>query len=168
MYDNILTFGITELEKYPFCKYKIYCKQFIERCNLSIPCEKPNIESIDNICVTACVKSFKLIKTILGYKLIVEGIIKYKVMYTADTIGQSVHSAHFEHSFCNFILLDKICSTSATMPCISDVFIGIEDIVINSYDCNNIDICVFLIMYPLVNDTPRYSCKNSDDYDFYC
>ncbi|MEF9992552.1 MAG: DUF3794 domain-containing protein [Romboutsia sp.] len=145
MENEIIKFGVTELDNYPLCVNKNYCKQVIENDILLLPCKKPNIECIDSIFVSACVKDFKIIKTILGYKIIIRGTKKYKIMYTADNSLQSVHSVSFEKSFFEFILLDKLECRN-----IKDIFIGIEDIIVNCYDCRNIDIILLFIIYPII------------------
>ncbi|WP_343338692.1 hypothetical protein TPELB_08950 [Terrisporobacter petrolearius] len=128
---------------------------------LNVPCEKPDIEHIDQVHAKAEVTCVKLIETpylfdnvgvydvvrlttnssdeleiseiiaenaivfiqkpdnpdqliitkpneegtcLTGRKLIVEGILKQKVVYTADVDVQSVHSAHYEIPFSAFII----------------------------------------------------------------
>lgn len=162
MNKNVVFFGITDLDCYPNCKYGNCCKEFIESNTLCIPCKKPDIEDIDNVHVDCYVKNFKIIKTIQGYKLIIEYIIKYKVMYTADTCEQSVHTAHWETSFCQFLLLPK--NLNVNNICISDVFIGIEDIILKSNDSRVIDMCVLLILIPIFTVPFPISHNNLDDY----
>ena len=147
--NSTVKFGITELDKYPLCMNKNYCKQFIENDTLLLPCQKPDIECIDNLFVDVCIDDFKIIDTILGPKVIVEGIKKYKIIYTGDNEVQSVHSASFEEYFCQFILLDKFVRNMRNNN-IKDIFIGIEDIVIKCYDCRSIEIALILIIYPII------------------
>ncbi|WP_343338688.1 hypothetical protein TPELB_08920 [Terrisporobacter petrolearius] len=161
MNKNIVYFGITDLDCYPTCKYGNCCKEFIENDTLCIPCKKPDVEDIDNIHVDCFVKDFKIIKTIQGYKIVVTGIIKYKVMYTADTCEQSVHTAHWERCFCQFLLLPK--SLNVNNVCISDVFIGIEDIILKSNGSRVIDLCLLLILIPIFKVPSPISQNTLDD-----
>lgn len=150
MQNEILTYGVTELERYPACICRAHCKETVSNDILYIPSQKPDIECIESINVSVYVKNFKIIKTIMGSKLVIEGIKKYKVMYTADNCEQSVHSAHFERGFCEFILLDNNYY-SGYSQCVRDIFIGIEDIIVNNYNCRIVDISTILILCPIVN-----------------
>lgn len=124
---------------------------------LNVPCQKPDIEHIDQVHAKAEITCVKLIETpylfkkekvdvvklnedgtlssggviaegvevyvvsnnpniplmtepneegtcLTGRKLIVEGVLKQKVVYTADVDVQSVHSAHYEIPFSAFII----------------------------------------------------------------
>jgi hypothetical protein len=104
---------------------------------LTIPDEKPDIEQIDKIFVKVKIISKRVVATpvatvenaegtkLTGRKLIVEGIIEQKIVYTADVPEQSLHSAHFNIPFSAFIVLpkdvkleDKFC----VEVCVEDVF----------------------------------------------
>lgn len=162
MSKNILTFGITDLDAYPNLKCGVCWKEVMQDDTLCIPCQKPDIEEIDSIHLNVCVTDFKIIRTIQGYKLIIEGIKKYKIMYTANTCEQSVHSAHWESHFCEFVLLSKnfyIHNFS-----ISDVFIGIEDIVVKYNDKRMIDVSIFLIICPVIKSATTVSTTTPEDY----
>lgn len=73
-----------------------------------------------------------------GRKLIIEGLLKQKVVYTAEVGCQSVHSAHFEIPFSSFIIVypkfenDEVVVDDAIVDldetfcvnvCVEDVFI---------------------------------------------
>lgn len=148
MSKAILKFGVTDLEHYPQCRYTANCKEFLENDILCIPKQKPDIEDIDSVYADVYIKDFKVIKTIQGFKVIVEGLKKYKIMYTANTCEQSVHSAHWESCFCEFILLNKEHYDSCNI-CIHDIFVGIEDIIIKYNNERIVDICLILVMYPI-------------------
>jgi hypothetical protein len=148
MSKSILTFGVTDLDCYPPCKSIMHCKEFLENDILCVPSQKPDIEDIDSVYASVYIKNFKIIKTIQGFKVIVEGLKKYKIMYTANTCEQSVHSAHWESCFCDFILLGDQCDDSCNI-CVHDIFIGIEDIVIKYNDNRIVDISLILVMYPI-------------------
>ncbi|HSQ87530.1 DUF3794 domain-containing protein, partial [Romboutsia sp.] len=92
-------------------------KQLSVDTNVKIPPQKPEAEDI--IEITACVDITYtyLIKTpvvtsyegqeLTGWKLIVEGIIRQKVVYIANEPTQSVHAAEFEIPFSTFVILPK-------------------------------------------------------------
>jgi hypothetical protein len=105
---------------------------------LKIPCEKPDIENIDKIFINVKIISKRVIKTpnsngtpnaegtlLTGRKLIIEGVLNQKIVYTADVPEQSVHSAHFQVPFSAYIVIpadtelyDKFC----VKTCIEDVY----------------------------------------------
>lgn len=103
---------------------------------LTIPCVKPNIESIDKIYINSKITTTKVIKTptatenpegliLTGYKLLVEGLLCQTLVYTADECEQSVHSAHFNMPFSTYIVLPSGTSLDAEFKvtvCIEYVF----------------------------------------------
>lgn len=86
---------------------------------LTIPCVKPNIESIDKIYINSKITTTKVIATpksttenpeglkLTGRKLLVEGLLCQTLVYTADECEQSVHSAHFNMPFSTYIVLPE-------------------------------------------------------------
>lgn len=84
---------------------------------LDIPCAKPDIETINNVMGEVEILSSYIIQTqvgtsvegqqLSGYKLIVHGALKEVVEYTANEPSQSVHSAHYNVLFSNFIILPQ-------------------------------------------------------------
>lgn len=112
---------------------------------LTIPELKPDIEQIDQVYIAVKLVSKKIIETpeavdpitdvlienaegtkLTGRKLIIEGVLKQKIVYTALVTDQSVHSAHFEIPFSAFIVLRRDVSTDDEFCvdiCIEDVFI---------------------------------------------
>lgn len=143
--ENISITGITPLDYYPNSKCIINNKQNMQTIDVCVPCEKPEIEEIEEVKVNICSTKFKIIETILGPKLIFNGIMKIKVIYTANNCEQSLHSAHWEISFCDFILLDNLCNTSYDINC-ADLFAGLEDVCINYYDCRLINLSILYII----------------------
>lgn len=119
---------------------------------LDIPSQKPSMEGIVTVNTCAQIISQRVIKTptvtgytnsagvavpgteigngectfLTGRKLIVEGIITQKVVYTSLTENQALHSANFMIPFSTFIIVeaDTPLSTEFRLyPYIEDVFV---------------------------------------------
>ena len=111
-----------------------------------VPIQKPDIEQIVKVYSNAEVKRYKVIKTpkgtslegvkLTGYKIIVEGEIKYKIQYVADTKSQSVHTFHYTTPFMSFVVLPEEFSPTSYLT----VSAFIEDIYAHQIDCR----CVYL------------------------
>lgn len=88
---------------------------------LSIPSQKPDIESLNSINISVNIIRSQVIKTpkpltnevevnlegkiLTGRKLVVEGELCQKISYTSCTEEQSVHSAHFYMPFSAYIVV---------------------------------------------------------------
>jgi hypothetical protein len=158
MYEGILTTGITDLNSYPKIKCTNYCKQTLETDLLTIPCEKPVVESINEVRVDICIENFHIINTVLGPKIILNCLKNIKVVYTANNCEQSLHSSHWKIPFCDFILLKDI-SYDDCLSLIKNVFIGIEHICINNCSDKLIDLSVLFVICPIIKE--QY-CLNSN------
>lgn len=107
---------------------------------LSVPVQKPDIEQLISLYSTVDIISQKVIITpipptvtenlegtiLTGRKLIIEGILSQKIVYTADVPSQSIHSVRFDIPFSAFIVLPTgtALSTKYTIePYIEDIFI---------------------------------------------
>jgi len=111
---------------------------------LSIPCQKPDIESINKVFVAVKILSKRVIETpvalkadgtlqenlegtkLTGRKLIVEGLLRQKIVYIAAVPTQTVHSAHFDVPFSAFIILgsDAFVDEEFCLDvCVEDVFV---------------------------------------------
>ncbi|WP_461204783.1 DUF7507 domain-containing protein [Clostridium sp. DL1XJH146] len=111
-------------------------KQFSVDENLTIPSQKPDMEDIlevivdveityTNVIKTSVVKSYEG-QILTGWKLIVEGKLKQKIVYIADEPTQSVHAAEFDVPFSTFIVLPENymkCMKLKVEGKIEDVFI---------------------------------------------
>lgn len=125
---------------------------------LSIPCQKPDVETIEKVFAKVKVISKRVIATpvatvenlegtmLTGFKLIVEGILKQNIVYTADVPEQSVHSAHFDIPFSAFIILPST-TTLEDEFCVN---VCIEDVFVKVFNSRNIfkNVTVFLQAYP--------------------
>lgn len=107
---------------------------------IDIPFQKPDIESISTVYSYIDIIYQRVVKTpilknsyisnwegtyLTGKKLIVEGILRKKIIYTAAVKNHSMHSAHFEIPFSVFIIVDKDTSLIQKFKldtCIEDIF----------------------------------------------
>lgn len=167
MIDNISITGITPLDCYPNkCSIK-NSKQNIKSVSVCIPCQKPDLEAINEIKVTLCIDEFKLLNTILGPKVLVTLVSKIKVIYTAENVEQSLHSAHWDIKFCDFILLEDFCPSECDI-CPSNLFVGLEDVCVEYYDerCINLSLLYILCNRFYTNYSPKnYHCKCTKEYE---
>lgn len=122
---------------------RIWTQIFIPEV-LCVPPQKPDIEQIISVNAKIEIISQRVIKTptlistntlvpsveglfSTGRKLVIEGILRQKVIYTAANAQQSIHSAHFDVPFSTFMVLEKGTSISTKYKidvCIEDVFIS--------------------------------------------
>lgn len=106
---------------------------------LRLPDNKPDIGTIDKVFVDVKVISKRVVDTpvgpcptrenaegtrLTGKKMVVEGVLKQKVVYTAALPTQPVFSAHFEVPFSAFIVLapDADHKEFCVETCVEDVF----------------------------------------------
>lgn len=104
-----------------------------------LPCDSPNIETIDKVFVDVKIVSVRNINTpvadtgpvfnrentrITGKKLVIEGALKQKVVYTASISSQPVHAVHFDIPFSAFIVLPSTADANdyCVQACVEDVF----------------------------------------------
>ena len=108
---------------------------------LTVPMQKPDIESIEKVFEHVKIISKRVIKTpkidtttaenqegtlLTGFKLVIEGVLEQKIVYTADKPTQPVHSAEFCFPFSAFIVLDPataITDNFCVDVCVEDVFV---------------------------------------------
>ncbi|CEN75679.1 Cna B-type domain-containing protein [[Clostridium] sordellii] len=151
MFGNICITGITPLDKYPNSKCKKYYKQCLNNIMLCLPDEKPEIECINEIYAKLCVDEYTVLNTILGPKVFVKGRQNIKIIYTANNCQQSLHSAHWEVPFCEFVLIKDICYNEC-QNILDDVFIGLEHICVNEIEENFINLSLLFIICPKICD----------------
>ncbi|MBP2637380.1 MAG: hypothetical protein H6Q72_3287 [Firmicutes bacterium] len=130
---------------------------------LQLPYSKPDVEKIDKVFIDVQIKSIKIVKTpagechqpivnreglrLTGKKLIVEGILKQKVVYTAALCNQPVHFAHFTVPFSAFIVL--ACDTPLDQQfCVETC---VEDVFAMPFNCREIfkNVTLFLQAIPI-------------------
>lgn len=116
---------------------------------LEIPAAKPDISNLLEVIIGAEVISYRIINTpraatqqgialdavnfegeiSTGKKLIVEGVIKQKVIYVGKRRSQSLHAAHFAYPFSTYIIIPAVTPLDAEFQI--DVFV--EDLYIQSF-----------------------------------
>ena len=106
---------------------------------LHMPPQKLNVRSVDKIFVDIKIISTKVIPThktfstnkegrkATGRNLIVEGLLKQKIIYTALVEGESVHSVEYHTPFSTFIVLyeGKLEEKLTVDFCVEDVFVKV-------------------------------------------
>ncbi len=106
---------------------------------LCIPTHKPDVEQLITVNAAVQLLSQRVVKTpnscglkneegtkLTGKKLIIEGILRQKIMYTADVPEQSVHTVHFDVPFSAFIVLNECDSLTEKFSidiCIEDIYV---------------------------------------------
>ncbi|MGL5084708.1 MAG: hypothetical protein ACRC68_03175 [Clostridium sp.] len=137
-----------------------YFKEDIVEEILCLPTQKPDMERVLDILVSADVLSYKLIETetavsnegqnLSGIKLVVKLKIKEKVTYVANRCTQPVHAAHYEHIKNVFIILPKEIDGENTCKLIKKnkikVNCFVEAIEYVQVDCRCIHKCVLLLV----------------------
>ena len=99
-------------------KYPYWIQMYLPE-TLLIPPQKPDAETINAVNVTINIIRKEVVKTpvsigenlegkiLTGRKLIIEGNLCQKIVYTADEPQQSVHSAEFSVPFSAYIVVPK-------------------------------------------------------------
>lgn len=127
--QNMLQFGATDK----------WTQFFIPEI-VDIPSQKPDVESVDTIYSSVEIISQRVIKTpvlanpaltnwegtlLTGRKLVIEGLLKQKIVYTAARSDQPLHSAHFIKPFSVFIIIDGDTLLSQVFKietCLEDIY----------------------------------------------
>lgn len=139
--------GITPVEAYPECISIRDCKLCVEKIDLCIPRNKPDVECVEEIQASLEIGNVKKIDTILGEKLVVQGKMFIKAIYTADNPVQSLHSAHWERDFVEYILFEKGDNNRKRIS-VKGVFAGIEDIGLIDSNCRALKVSVIFVLCP--------------------
>lgn len=151
--DLIEISGIADT--FPLCP-KAFTEMSVMENN-TMPVEKPDIEQILRVVAEIKVISKRVVETPVGKsssgliatgaKLIVELLLREKIVYVADEASQPVHAAEFEKIFSSYIILPKITQPiTPSLPELITTESFIEDIFIKQIDKRNIfkNITVFL------------------------
>lgn len=155
--DMIQILGVTPIDEFPHCGSSQFCKEFCETDKLTIPCQKPDIKDMIEVCVSVSINGFKIICTPQGKKLIIDGVKHVKLMYSAYKSCQSVHCAHFDIPFCEFILLRH---PFEKVVCINT---AIEHICVHSINCRDVILSVIVLLCPVFKKHCHYIDPCSED-----
>ncbi|ADG83488.1 DUF3794 domain-containing protein [Thermincola potens] len=158
--DFVQIIGISDPTEFPVIGTLNPYNQAAIQESLTIPAAKPDIEQINTLLVEAQVTDSRTILTPTGIKIVVEGLLKQKIIYTALVPEQSVHSAYFEKPFCTYIDVPLIIPAGGTVETLlaslglslTDLLAGpvnviIEDVEVNLLDPRTVDKCVVLFVY---------------------
>jgi spore morphogenesis protein SipL len=122
--------GIATVDQFPVLGPLDRYKQFIVDETLIIPEAKPDVEQITSVMVESNVTGFRTIATPTGLKVIINGELTQKVIYTADEPTQSVHSAHFVKPYCTFIEIPLVIPAgSNVIEILQGLNITLDDVV---------------------------------------
>ena len=147
---------------------------------LEIPQQKPDVEQVNSLNISVNIIRKEVVRTPVsptdtngnyipnlegkistGRKLIIEGELCQKIVYTAEDEVQSVHSAHFYVPFSSYIVVPlNINFGNDTTPIIVDslnidyqVNSCVEDVVVKMLDPRTILKEVTLLLYAVPNQT---------------
>lgn len=156
--------GIADPSEFPIITPTNPNTEYIVEEKLTIPEAKPDVEQINTILIEATIASSRVIVTPTGIKVITDGELTQKIIYTADEPTQSVHSAHFTEQFCAFI------DIPLTVPAGSDVLtllqtlgltldtvltaptkVLIEDVTASLLDPRTIEKCTVLFIWATIS-----------------
>ncbi len=161
-----------------------YWKQMYISETLLIPSQKPDIETVNTVNISSDIIYKNVITTprsyddtgtapiptpnlegkmLTGRKLIIEGQLCQKVVYTANLVDQPVHSAHFYVPFSSYIVVPRdiiftdVNGTQTTVDAGNvnfDVGVCIEDVSVCVLDCRRLLKQVTMMLYA----KPTQSC----------
>lgn len=138
--------------------------QFLVEEKLVIPDTKPDIEQVSSVIIEAQITNSRAIITPIGLKVIVDGIINQKLIYTAANPVQSVHTTNYQESFCTFIEIPLTLparmnvteylqtlgiSLADVIKCGTNVLI--EDVSVNVLDPRTVEKCMVLFIWTTLN-----------------
>lgn len=162
--DFVQIIGIADPSEFPVITPANPYTQVAVQERLTIPAAKPDVEQINTVLIEATVTDSRVIFTPTGLKVVVEGTIREKIIYTALFPEQPVHSASFDIPFCTYIDIPLVIPTGTTVEqllatlglSLADVLAGpvnvlIEDVEVTLLDPRTIDKCVILFIYTTVN-----------------
>jgi spore morphogenesis protein SipL len=138
-------------------------QQIVEE-ELLIPDAKPDVEQINTVLIEATIKASRAIVTPVGLKIVVDGELNQKIIYTADDLVQSVHSAHYTEPFCTYIevpltipaglnVIEYLQSLGLTLDdvIVSPSKVLIEDVSVKLLDERTIEKCTVLFIWASIN-----------------
>ena len=156
--------GIADPSSFPTLLPTSPNTEYIVEEKLTIPQEKPDVEQINTVLIEAKVTDSRVIPTPVGLKIVVDGELKQKIIYTANVPEQSVHSVLYVEPFCTFIEVPlKLPAGTNTLQLLqtlgitlNDVLVGkpnvlIEDVTVSLLDPRTIEKCTVLFIWATLN-----------------
>lgn len=156
--------GIADPSEFPTIQPTNPNTEYVVNETLAIPDAKPDAEQINSILIEAKITSSRTIATPVGVKIVIEGELNQKVIYTANEPTQAVHSAHYLIPFCTFIEIPLVIPAGVNVVdflltlglTLDDVLTGptnvlIEDVTAQLLDLRNIEKCVVLFIWAKIN-----------------
>lgn len=156
--------GIADPANFPIITPANPHTQFIVEETIVVPDAKPDVEQINSLMIEARITDTRTIITPVGIKVVVDGFLNQKVLYTADELEQSVHSVHQELPFCTFIEIPLTIPAGVSVEqflqtlglSLDDVLSGptnviIEDATIQLLDPRTMEKCVVLFIWTTLN-----------------
>ena len=156
--------GIADPSSFPVITAVNPNTQYTARETLVIPEAKPDVEQVNSVMIEAKITSARTITTPVGLKVIIEGIITQKIIYTADDVVQSVHSAHYQIPFCTFIEIPLTLPAGLNVTqylqllgiTLDNVIQGrtevlIEDVSVDLLDPRTVEKCPVLFIWTTIN-----------------
>lgn len=156
--------GIADPSSFPVITTANPNTQYIVEEKLVIPDAKPDVEQVNTVMIEAKITDFRTITTPVGLKVIIDGIINQKLIYTAADVVQSVHSVHFQEPFCTFIEIPLTLPAGVNVTqylqslgiTLADVIQGktavlIEDVSVKLLDPRTVEKCTVLFLWTTLN-----------------
>jgi hypothetical protein len=156
--------GIADPSSFPIITASNPNTQYNVQEQVTIPTEKPDVEQINSVLIEATITNAKTIITPVGLKIVIDGSLKQKVIYTADVPEQSVHSAEYVFPFCTFIEIPLVVPTGGTVESVllgagltlDTILVGdpkvlVEDMSVELLDPRTINKCTVLFIWTNIN-----------------
>lgn len=156
--------GITDPADYPIITTANPHVQYIAQETLVVPTAKPDVEQVNSLMVEATITDARPIVTPVGIKVVIDGMINQKIMYTANDLVQSVHTVHDQYPFCTFIEVPLPLPAGVNAEqflqtlglSLADVLAGptsviIEDATVLLLDPRTIEKCIVLFLWTTLN-----------------
>ncbi|SFF57591.1 protein of unknown function [Halobacillus alkaliphilus] len=146
--------GIACKHEFPECPLAF--KQFTIIENAFVPKPKPNIEEVNKVSASVVLNDPKVIDSPYDKKLLVSGVVRQKITYTAAKPDQPLHSFHFDIPFCELVILEK----KKCLPPYFEVKAFIEDIHVFSTVKRKVKICKVLCLCVINTSQCRHESKS--------
>ncbi|MHB1405693.1 MAG: DUF3794 domain-containing protein [Desulfitobacteriaceae bacterium] len=156
--------GIADPSSFPVITTANPNTQYTVQETLVIPEAKPDVEQINSVMIEAKITNYRTITTPVGLKVIIDGNINQKLIYTAADVVQSVHTAHYQEPFCTFIEIPLTLPAGLNVTqylqtlgiTLDDVIQGrtdvlIEDVTVSVLDPRTVEKCPVLFIWTTLN-----------------